>query len=193
VVLAACADDGRALRPPAPGATTPPLPSTSTTRGGQVAGPAGTASEITLTLSSPAFAPGEPIPVVHTCDESNVSPPLAWGGMPAGTVELALTVTDPDASGFVHWVMAGIDPSVQAIGEGHVPEGAVQALNGANTMGWTGPCPPQGAPHHYVFTIYALTTATGLTDGVPAAGAIARISALQTVVATLTGTYQRAG
>ena len=55
--------------------------------------------------------------------------------MPGSTVELALTVTDTDANGFVHWVVAGLDPSVQAVTTGVVPDGAIQAKNGAGTVG----------------------------------------------------------
>lgn len=195
VLLAACASDGRTLREPTPGATAPPVPRSSTTTPGQVANPAGTASTTGFTITSPAFAPGAAIPVVHTCDGNNVSPPLAWGSVPTGTVELALTVVDPDAnaSGFIHWAMAGMDPSVQAISEGSVPDGVAQAKNDANTVGWTGPCPPKGPPHHYIFTLYALTAPSGLTDGVAGSSAITTITQLKSAAATLVGTYQRAG
>ncbi|HEY2813549.1 MAG TPA: YbhB/YbcL family Raf kinase inhibitor-like protein [Acidimicrobiales bacterium] len=194
-LLAACASDGRTLRAPAPGASAPPPPTAATTGADQVAGPAGsgTGSATAFTLTSPAFASGAAIPVVHTCDGQGVSPPLAWGSVPVGTVELAITVIDPDANGFVHWVIGGIDPSVQAIAAGSVPDGAVQAMNGASTIGWTGPCPPKGPPHHYVFTLYAFTTATGLTNGEADPAALTTIQQTQAVVATLTGTYQRAG
>ena len=193
VVLTACADDGNTLREPATGATAPPPPTPSTVSGRQTVGPAGSADNATLQLASTAIAPLEPIPAVYTCDGNNVSPPLMWNPVPAGTVELALTVIDTDANGFVHWVVAGIDPSVQAIGEGAVPDGAVQAKNDANTGGWTGPCPPKGSPHHYVFTLYALNTASGLTNGVPGRAAVATIMQLPGINAVLTGTYQRAG
>ena len=144
-------------------------------------------------LTSPAFAPDAPIPTLHTCDGDDVSPPLAWGSMPEGTVELALTVIDVDAGGFVHWVVAGIDPGVQGFAEGVLPDGVVQAKNGMNTIGWTGPCPPQGPAHHYVFTLHALTQPSGLTTGEPGVDAVKAIAALPGPIATLVGTYQRAG
>ena len=112
---------------------------------------------------------------MYTCDGDNVSPPLAWGSIPTGTVELALTDVDPDANNFVHWVMAGIDPSVQAIDAGAVPDGVVQGKNSTGSVGWTGPCPPKGPPHHYVFTLYALTAPSGLTDGVDGNDAMSTI------------------
>ena len=186
LLTAACASDGRALRPPAAGASAPPLATTTApAQGGTVASP--------LALSSPAFNTGSAIPVTFTCDGSKVSPPLAWSTRPEGTVELAITVIDPDAGGFVHWVIAGIDPSVQALAQGSTPDGATQAQNGAGSIGWTGPCPPKGSPHHYVFTLYALKSASGITDGMPAADALAALAKLKAQTAVLTGTYVRAG
>ena len=43
---------------------------------------------------------GAEIPVLNTCDGDDVSPALSWAGVPDGTVELALVVTDDDADGF---------------------------------------------------------------------------------------------
>jgi hypothetical protein len=43
-----------------------------------------------ITVSSPAFTAGSPIPLRFTCDGDDVSPPLAWSGVPTGTVEVAL-------------------------------------------------------------------------------------------------------
>jgi len=192
VAVAACASDGRTLREPESGAAAPPVPRSSTTVSGQVAGPAGSAST-GFELTSSAFEPGAPIPVTYTCDGDNTSPPLAWGSIPAGTVELALTDVDPDANNFVHWVMAGIDPSVQAIDAGAVPDGAVQAKNGMGSVGFTGSCPPKGPAHHYVFTLYALSAPSGLTDGVDGHSAISTITQQKSPNATLVGTYQRAG
>jgi Raf kinase inhibitor-like YbhB/YbcL family protein len=189
-LLAGCAHDGRALRAPPPGATAPTIVTTPTTG----VRPTATAGQAIpgFELASPAFADGAAIPKTHTCDGEGVSPPLSWGGVPEGTAELAITVVDPDAGGFVHWVMAAVSPQVQAIGEGSVPEGAVQATSGAGAVGYTPPCPPQGAVHHYVFTLYALTAASGVTDGMDAKAAIAAIERAPGFTAIITGTYRRA-
>src|SRR5438067_10718674 len=48
-------------------------------------------------LTSTAFTDGTAIPAKYTCDEADVSPPLAWSGAPPGTVSFALIVDDPDA------------------------------------------------------------------------------------------------
>jgi len=187
VLATACASDGRTLRTPEQSASAPPLATTSTTslaQGCTLASP--------LALTSTAFTEGEPIPVEFTCDGAGVSPPLTWGATPEGTVELVLTVIDPDAHGFVHWVIANLDPSVQALAQSQVPDDAAQALNGAGRPGWTGPCPPKGAPHHYVFTLYALTSPSTISDGMPSADALAALAKQKATTATLTGTYQRA-
>lgn len=184
LLVTGCADDGRTLRPPPPGATAPALPTTTTPGQPSLVAP--------IALSSTAFGSGESIPLEHTCDGADVSPPLAWGAIPETTVELALTVTDTDANGFVHWVVAGLDPTVQALAIGAVPDEAVQALNGSGTAGWKGPClPAQSGIHHYVFTLFALTEATTVTATMTGADAIAAISNVPGLTATLIGTYQR--
>ena len=187
LLAAACASDGRTLQTPAKGASAPPLATTTSVpaQGGTIAA--------ALALTSTAFTNGQPIPVEFTCDGGGMSPPLAWGATPEGTVELVLTVIDPDAKGFVHWLVAGLDPSVQALSQGAVPDGAAQALNGAGKPGWTGPCPPKGPAHHYVFTLYAMSAPSTITDGMPAADALAALAKQKAITATtLTGTYQRA-
>ena len=64
---------------------------------------------------------------------------------------------DRNAGGFVHWVVTGIDPFVQGVGEGGLPENAVEGPNGAGTVGWIGPCPPAGSGMHtYEFALLAL-------------------------------------
>ena len=105
-------------------------------------------------LSSPAFAPGEPLPARYTCDGRDASPPLRWTAPPRGTVSLALTVTDPDAVGgpFVHWRLAGISPSARSLPEGSRAGGR----NSFGKTGYGGPCPPRGQAHRYVFELRAL-------------------------------------
>jgi Raf kinase inhibitor-like YbhB/YbcL family protein len=182
LALVACAHDGRTLQPAPPGATAPTtIPATSTTAGAA------------LGLTSSAFTPNGPLPVELTCDGTNVSPSLQWtGAVPAGATELVLTVTDPDAGGFVHWVLTGLAPVLRGIGPGAVPEGAIEAMNGKGEAGWTGPCPPQGPAHHYVFTLYALGAPSGVTAGMSATDAIVKITSAPVLAsATLTGTYQR--
>lgn len=115
-----------------------------------------------MQLSSRAFENNSPIPSKYTCDGENISPPLAWNLLPAGTKSLALVVDDPDAPNgdWVHWTLWDI-VDTGLIEEGTAPPHAIQGLTSFNTLGYGGPCPPSGT-HHYHFKLYALDTVLGL-------------------------------
>lgn len=117
----------------------------------------------TLTFESDAFADGEVVPQRHTCDGSNVAPPLKWRGVPDETAELILLLEDPDADDevFVHWMVAGLDPNLPELPEDFVPETAQVGLNDYGSADYRGPCPPQGEDaHRYVFTLLAVRERT---------------------------------
>lgn len=129
-------------------------------------------ASMALTLSSPSFAPGQPIPRNHTGDGDDLSPPLAWADVPHGTRSLALVVEDPDAPDprapqrtFTHWVVYNIQPSVTglplAADQGALPAGTRQGKNDFGTTNWGGPKPPIGR-HRYFFKLYALDTTLDL-------------------------------
>ena len=130
---------------------------------------------MTFTLTSPSFVGGTPIPVRHTCDGENLSPPLAWSGAPAGTRTFVLIDADPDVrkvGGFVHWVLYNVPGSVLDLPEGlpkkpHPAQvaGVAQGTNDFGKLGFEGSCPPPGAPHHYHFTLFAVDAALPLEPG----------------------------
>jgi Raf kinase inhibitor-like YbhB/YbcL family protein len=188
VVAVACSSsDGRSLPPPDPHRTTTSV-STPVVAQPSDGGDAGVVE--VFALYSTAFADGTPIPEPYACD-SGVSPPLDWVAAPPAA-ELALVVRDRDAGGFVHWVVTGIDPIVQGLGEGGVPEGAVEAANDGGTVGWFGPCPPpDDGPHTYVFTLHALPEPLALDPGLPGDEAAQLVEGASAARATLTGTYDR--
>ena len=143
-------------------------------------------------LSSTAFSEGSAIPRRYSCDGADVSPPLAWTGLPDGTRTLALIVDDPDASGFVHWVAYNVEPGSGGLAEGGstTPGAPAQGRNSFGRTGYGGPCPPSGT-HHYVFRLLALDVRLSLS-GTPRAGdvlAAAKGHVLGEV--RLTGTYRR--
>nr|MBI3613877.1 YbhB/YbcL family Raf kinase inhibitor-like protein [Nitrospirota bacterium] len=114
-------------------------------------------------LQSPAFSSGGEIPVKHTCDGPDLSPPLRWTEPPAKTKSLALIMDDPDApvGTWVHWVLYGLAPTVRELPEGvsardTVPGIGVQGVNDFRKLGYGGPCPPRGPAHRYFFKLYAL-------------------------------------
>jgi Raf kinase inhibitor-like YbhB/YbcL family protein len=143
-----------------------------------------------LSLSSSAFHNGGAIPSNYTCDGQDLSLPLQWSGVPAGTSELVLVMRDPDAttSDFVHWALAGIPAAPGSFQAGGVSGHVIPGRNSFGALGYRGPCPPTGArAHHYVLTLTALGGPSGLGPGFTPdqlhTGALA--------IATLVGTYGR--
>jgi phosphatidylethanolamine-binding protein (PEBP) family uncharacterized protein len=70
-----------------------------------------------IALTSPAFEQGGQIPSKYTCEGDDISPPLAWNGVPKGTKSLVLIIDDPDAPDpnapqlvWVHWVLSALGP-----------------------------------------------------------------------------------
>lgn len=119
-----------------------------------------------MTITSTAFAHQGEIPSTYTCEGPDISPPLQWSGLPAGTISLVLIVDDPDAPDpaaprmtWVHWVLYNIPVSATGLPEGvrNLPPGTREGLNDWNRTGWGGPCPPIGR-HRYFFKLVALDT-----------------------------------
>ena len=150
-------------------------------------------AEGSFVLTSSAFAEGGAIPTEYSCDGANVSPPLAWTGVPSGAAALVLTVDDPDARGFVHWIVLDIPAADGELLRGVAPTSASpqQGRNDFGKPGWGGPCPPSGN-HHYRFTLTAIAQPLGLA-GEPGGDEVRQALDRARVVgkATLTGTYAR--
>jgi Raf kinase inhibitor-like YbhB/YbcL family protein len=101
---------------------------------------------------------------------------------------------DPDAPGgpFIHWVLAGLQPTATGLAEGEHPAAAVEGRNDFGEEGYGGPMPPVGhGPHRYVFRVHAASAPLGLT-GVPSAEDLRRaLDGKELASGTLVGTYQR--
>jgi Raf kinase inhibitor-like YbhB/YbcL family protein len=107
-------------------------------------------------VESPAFENHKQIPRKYTCEGENVSPPIVFRDLPRGTKSIALVMDDPDApSGtFDHWIIWNLSPDTKTLNESsHVSN---EGKNGFRKIGYGGPCPPPGKPHHYHFKAYAL-------------------------------------
>lgn len=141
-----------------------------------------------MQLTSSSFGEGEPIPSEHTCDGADTSPPLAWSDVADGTESFALIVDDPDARGFVHWVLTGIPGDARELPEGEGDAIGTPGPNDFRRSGWGGPCPPSGE-HRYVFTLYALPGPISDAADADAVRSQAENAALGS--ATLTGVYSR--
>lgn len=157
---------------------------------------------MSIKITSTAFQPGGSIPSKYTCEDRDLSPPLAWSGAPPGTKTFALIVDDPDAPDpakpqrvYVHWVVYNLPAATIALAENAskkgLPKGAVQGKNDWGKAEYGGPCPPIGR-HRYFFKFYALDTElAGLSS--PAKGDLERAMKGHVLDSgELIGTYQKA-
>ena len=113
------------------------------------------------------------------CTGQNISPQLSWENPPEGTQYFAVTMYDKDAptgSGFWHWVMFNIPGNVKELKSGagdaskkNAPKEAIQSVTDFGKPGYGGPCPPPGAPHEYLITVYALKGKIDLDKNAPPA------------------------
>jgi phosphatidylethanolamine-binding protein (PEBP) family uncharacterized protein len=97
---------------------------------------------MTLTLHSPAFESGTPIPARFDHERGDLSPAFIWDGMPGGAAGLVLLVYDPDApveGSCVHWMLYNLDLARQGVAEGEVPAEAMAGANGFGVPGYLGP------------------------------------------------------
>lgn len=158
---------------------------------------------MTLRITSESFEHDGAIPTKHTCEGVDVSPPLAWSGVPANAKSLVLIVDDPDAPDpkapkmtWVHWVVYDIPKTATGLPEDAaregLPDGAREGRNDWKHVGWRGPCPPIGR-HRYFHKLYALDTT--LPDlGQPDKAAVERAMRGHVLAeATLVGTYAKRG
>jgi phosphatidylethanolamine-binding protein (PEBP) family uncharacterized protein len=182
-LVAGCSNSGRELRAPHP-TTIPPSIGTPqlANRSEGVEG---------FALASPDFEPGGDLPHDAGEDTGNVSPGLAWSGVPAGTAELAL-VADDGHNGSPYWVVTGIAPSAAAIAAGTAPPGSRLLPNGHGYHGWTGPASPAGdasAPTPVVFTLYALASPFQPAPGDDPVATTRRLANVSVTQSTLTGWF----
>ena len=119
-----------------------------------------------MEISTSAFTDGGRIPIQYVmagAGGKNISIPLAWKNIPAGTKSFALSIVDPHqvAQNWVHWLVINIPPSVTSIEEGasrkKMPPGSIELKNSFGDIGYGGPQPPKGTGDHpYVVTLYAM-------------------------------------
>ncbi len=161
---------------------------------------------MSFVIHSTAFGDGQEnqhqkIPRRHTGQGEDVSPALAWEGVPDGTREFSVIVDDPDAptpQPWVHWVLYKIPPDVTQLAEGVPgsseltdPPGAVQGVNSWPTVGYRGPMPPAGhGVHHYHFRLYALDTELAVKPGLDKAALLAAMKGHVLAETELVGTYE---
>ena len=155
-----------------------------------------------ITIKSPAFADGQPIPPRHTVNGADVSPLLRWTGVPDEARELALICDDPDAptpQPWVHWLIykiaadtTGLPEQVPPAARLEAPVGALQGLNSWQTIGYRGPAPPPGyGTHHYHFKLYALDATLDLAEAIDKPALLKAMAGHILAEGELVGTYER--
>ena len=144
-------------------------------------------------LTSPAFHGGGMIPARYTCDGKNISPPLRWSHVPRRGRSFALRLDDPDAPGstFTHWTAWNFDRGALALVAGAGERWRLAGTNSFGRFGYSGPCPPPGSTHHYVFRLYALNTRLTLRRGASTGQFTAALRGHVLATARLVGLYRR--
>ncbi len=156
-----------------------------------------------LQIHSPAFDAGGVIPTIHTCEGEDLSPELAWSGVPAGAETLVLLVEDPDAPDpaapamtWVHWVLYNLPANCRGLDRGiaarQLPDGTGEGINDWDKTGYGGPCPPVGR-HRYFFRLFALDTVLPDLDRPSKARLQNAMEGHVIAEAELMGTYARQG
>jgi Raf kinase inhibitor-like YbhB/YbcL family protein len=132
--------------------------------------PAAQAADV-LTLTSPQIQDNGTLAVKNACADKqrspncvgeNVSPPLAWSGVPDGTKSFALLLFDPEGrapAGVSHMVLYGIPADVKGFAEGELSQPSDKFVGGKSTMEkatyWGPGTPPNTDWHHYTWTLIA--------------------------------------
>jgi uncharacterized protein len=157
-----------------------------------------------LVVESPTLKADQPVPRDYTADGRNVSPPLTWRNMPAGTRQLAVVCEDPDAGNpppFVHWVIYKIPATAKGLPE-NIPfepgaampaeiAGAIQGVSGFRRPIYRGPAPPLGKVHHYHFIVYAIDADLALAPGLTRSELLTAIQGHIIGQGELVATYER--
>jgi Raf kinase inhibitor-like YbhB/YbcL family protein len=158
------------------------------------------AQAVAMSLTSMDIKPNSAIPTAQIyprCGGANISPELAWTGVPGGTKSLALTMIDLDVkpSQWSHWIVVGLPPDTTSLPRGvqHLPGGAHAVISNFGDAAYDGPCPPAGSGvHRYQITIWALPAAAPPIAADANAADLTAILARQALShASLTGFVQR--
>jgi Raf kinase inhibitor-like YbhB/YbcL family protein len=143
-----------------------------------------------FSVTSPAFADGDTVPVQFTCDGHDNPPPLRVAGTPDTTRSFALIMDDPDAprGTFTHWLAYDIP-----VPEAELQPGVGKTLkNSFGREGYGGPCPPPGhGPHRYFFTVFAVDVPSLTLRGRTRKDLEAALSTHTIAQARLMGRYER--
>lgn len=149
-----------------------------------------------MQLTSQAFSYGRPIPKKYSCQGVGISPPLSFSDVPREAKSLVLIVEDPDVPPsvredglWIHWIVYNLSPVVSNLAAG-AQIFAVQGLNTAGEIGYCPPCPPD-AKHRYYFYAYALDVVLSDEEGVTKEQLLEAMDGHIIATAELMGTYEK--
>ncbi len=151
-----------------------------------------------MSVSSPAFKTGDKMPRSAGCEGGEHSPALNIASPPAGTVSLAVLMTEMDAprAGAALWIVYNLPPATTTLPENQprtrtLKNDALQLPGAAGKMGYTGPCQNPGVTKRYAIEVFALD---GMLDLPETADKRAFLQAIEGHILTrakLTGRYKK--
>jgi hypothetical protein len=119
-----------------------------------------------MELTSPAFRDGTRIPDRHAQIGRDVSPPLAWSGVPDSVGSFVLVVHDVNAPAgngtddTLHWLVWNIPATTRTLDAGRPAQASLS--DGARQISVSGPYyrgpagGRSGPVHHYLFELFAI-------------------------------------
>jgi phosphatidylethanolamine-binding protein (PEBP) family uncharacterized protein len=148
-----------------------------------------------FTLTSPVFMHLGTLPAEYTCDGVGHSPPLAWTGAPAGTMEYALLMTTLARDGLKwNWVLHTIPRTATSLAMASMGVGVHGITSDGPALAYSPPCSRGPGPMMYTFTLYALSGHPTLPDRgnlVTGAAVTDAIRTLTLASSAVTVTYTR--
>ena len=110
-----------------------------------------------MIISSSAFRNGDYLPEKYIRDGDNINPPLEIVNVPGFAKSLFVTLREESevGRGKVHWVVWNINPKIEKIEEGVMPQGAVVGRNSFGTNNYIGPSVEDNVDS-FIFRAYAL-------------------------------------
>lgn len=154
-----------------------------------------------FSVNSADVTDGSPLADAQVAAAANTSPQLSWTGAPEGTKSFVVTCFDPDAptpSGFWHWVVVDVAPTVTSLdadagaSDEALPGNAFHVRNDGGQREYMGAAPPPGdRPHRYYFVVHAVSEETLGVDGDATPAVVSFNLAFKTLGrAILIGTHQ---
>lgn len=124
-----------------------------------------------LSVTCPAFKDNDRMPRSVACEGGERSPALAIDSPPAGTVSLAVLMTemDPPRAGAALWMVYNLPPGAASLPENQprtraLKNDALQLPGASGKMGYSGPCQNPGAVKRYAIEVFALDTMLDLPE-----------------------------